>query len=214
MEQNNMKQAIENDGYFSFYFDQISTEVEEDEFEIGVKPTRKIFNSSLEKQQFIEEYTKKKKTELCKNFMLKGSCKFGSECSYAHGQSELLPKSHLHQNYKTKPCKNFLNNGWCNYGSRCQYIHPDNSLNKNKLKTTNSNNKQVSNLQKDSNKNSSQLQIKQKGYPSLQINMLYSELLEKLNYSSQMSLQNLPRLSFFKRLGKSKICFLSDDSDR
>ena len=45
--------------------------------EIGVKPKRKQFRTSEERQQFVESYKKKIKTELCKNFELRGWCKFG-----------------------------------------------------------------------------------------------------------------------------------------
>ncbi|CAD8134057.1 unnamed protein product [Paramecium octaurelia] len=198
MEYNSMEHSnLEIENYSPIQFDQLSTDEEEEEFEIGVRPIRKKFNNSLEKQQFIEEYTKKKKTELCKNFTLTGSCKFGSNCSYAHGQSELLPKAHLHQNYKTKPCKNFLNNGWCNYGSRCQYIHPENSLKKTKLNQKNSNHNYASDLQKLPNKCNSQ----EEGQQTFPIQMIYWELLQKLNSSSQISLKNFTRLSYFKRLG-------------
>ncbi|CAK71078.1 unnamed protein product (macronuclear) [Paramecium tetraurelia] len=210
MEHNFKNIKLEIDHYIQIQFDQCSTDEEEKEFEIGVKPNKKKFNNSLEKKQFIEEYTKKKKTELCKNFTLTGSCKFGSNCSYAHGQSELLPKAHLHQNYKTKPCKNFLNYGWCNYGSRCQYIHPENSLKKLKHSSKNSkHNNYDSDLQKLANKCNSQGE----GQQTLTIQMLYSELLQKLNSSSQICLKNLTRLSYFKRLGQVQSLLLSDDSD-
>lgn len=58
----------------------------ETNFEFDVKPKRKYFETPQEKRQYVEEYTKKKKTELCKNFTLKGECKFGDECSFAHGE--------------------------------------------------------------------------------------------------------------------------------
>ncbi|CAD8143361.1 unnamed protein product [Paramecium pentaurelia] len=191
MIQNSIKQN--EDEYLKFCLDCYYTK--EEEFDIGVKPKSKRFSSSLEKQKFIEEYTKKKKTELCKNFMLKGSCKFDTECSYAHGYAELLPKVHLHQNYKTKLCKNFINNGWCNYGQRCQYIHPENSLNKIKTHKLQSYDKQVS--QQKINVNNQNL--------AEQIIILYSELLQKLSFSPQFSISNLPRLSYFIRLGEHKI---------
>lgn len=54
-------------------------------FEFDVKPKRKYFDTPAEKRVYIETYTKKKKTELCKNFQLQGLCKFGDQCSFAHG---------------------------------------------------------------------------------------------------------------------------------
>ncbi|CAD8060892.1 unnamed protein product [Paramecium sonneborni] len=102
-----------------------SAEEKDDEtfFEIDVKPKRQIFETKEQKKQFIEEYTKKKKTELCKNYEALGYCKFGLECSFAHGQVELQPKIHLHQKYRTKPCTRYFNQGFCPYGIRCQYQH-------------------------------------------------------------------------------------------
>ncbi|CAD8133435.1 unnamed protein product [Paramecium octaurelia] len=102
-----------------------STEEKDDEtfFEIDVKPKKKRFETIEQKKQYIEEYTKKKKTELCKNYEALGYCKFGDECSFAHGQRELQPKIHLHQNYKTKACVRYFNEGFCPYGLRCQYLH-------------------------------------------------------------------------------------------
>eukprot|EP01017_Pseudomicrothorax_dubius_P016967 TRINITY_DN1921_c0_g1_i3.p1 TRINITY_DN1921_c0_g1~~TRINITY_DN1921_c0_g1_i3.p1 ORF type:complete len:176 (-),score=10.04 TRINITY_DN1921_c0_g1_i3:53-580(-) len=89
----------------------------------SVRPRRKIFNSMEEKQNFVHEYKKKLKTELCKNWQLKGSCKFEDKCSFAHGMHELKDKIHLHSNYKTKKCKQFHTQGHCFYGYRCQYRH-------------------------------------------------------------------------------------------
>ncbi|CAD8158806.1 unnamed protein product [Paramecium octaurelia] len=174
----------------------------DEEIEIGVRSKSRRFSTSVEKQKFIDEYTKKKKTELCKNFMLKGSCKFGIECSYAHGHSELLPKAHLHQNYKTKPCKNFIKDGWCNYGSRCQYIHPENSIKKKKTSSLISQDKQAQIKLSSNNQNLAD-----------KIIFYYSELLQKLNITPQFSISNLPRLNCFKQLGKHKISFQSDKSD-
>ena len=50
-------------------------------------------------------------------------CKYGSECTFAHGEHELEVKRHVHDNYRTKECKNFFNKGYCTYGERCQFYH-------------------------------------------------------------------------------------------
>uniref|UniRef100_A0A0N5AX07 C3H1-type domain-containing protein n=1 Tax=Syphacia muris TaxID=451379 RepID=A0A0N5AX07_9BILA len=82
------------------------------------------------------------KTALCQSFKETGSCEYGDECCFAHGESELrLPpesllmnldlrlkmqcKLHLqaHPKYKTQLCNKFSVNGYCPYGSRCQFIH-------------------------------------------------------------------------------------------
>ena len=58
------------------------------------------------------------KTELCKNFELQGSCRWGDTCCYAHGPQELRNKTHLNANYKSKICKHFHGTGACPYGLR------------------------------------------------------------------------------------------------
>lgn len=107
----------------------------------SVKPKKKKFVTLDEKKKFIQDYKKKIKTELCKTFMLKGSCRYGNkvilklffilnllkfynfQCSFAHGTQELKEKSHLNSNFKTRPCRQYFLNGMCPYGYRCQYLH-------------------------------------------------------------------------------------------
>ena len=43
----------------------------------SVLPKKKQFVSSEEKEKFRNDYSKKIKTELCKNFQVLGHCKFG-----------------------------------------------------------------------------------------------------------------------------------------
>ena len=47
------------------------------------------------------------------------------QCSFAHGEKELQPKTHLHEKYKTRPCNRYFSEGFCPYGIRCQYIHDE-----------------------------------------------------------------------------------------
>lgn len=70
-----------------------------------------------------ETYMKKYKTELCKNFEMRGYCKWGSKCCFAHGSHELRAKRHLNNKYKSKICKHYHRHGYCPYGLRCQYFH-------------------------------------------------------------------------------------------
>ena len=62
------------------------------------------------------------KTEMCKYWEMYGKCKYGNNCAFAHGESE-LNKRKLSFNYKTKPCKQFFELGYCSYGIRCQFSH-------------------------------------------------------------------------------------------
>jgi len=94
-------------------------------FEIDVCPKRKKFNTVEERRLFVEDYKRKYKTELCKNWELKKTCKFGDKCCFAHGAHELKNKASTHLKYKTKPCKQYHQTGYCPYGQRCQYLHKD-----------------------------------------------------------------------------------------
>ena len=67
------------------------------------------------------------KTELCHYWEMYGQCKYGENCAFAHGDSE-LKKRKLTFNYKTKPCKQFFEQGYCSYGSRCQFSHKKEEL--------------------------------------------------------------------------------------
>ena len=51
-----------------------------------------------------------------------GECKYGNNCAFAHGDSELKTRK-LSFNYKTKACKQFFELGYCSYGIRCQFSH-------------------------------------------------------------------------------------------
>ena len=69
------------------------------------------------------------KTEICRYWEMYGECKFGENCAFAHGDSE-LKKRKMTYNYKTKPCKQFFEIGYCSYGSRCQFSHKKEGLTK------------------------------------------------------------------------------------
>ena len=67
------------------------------------------------------------KTEICHYWEMYGECKYGDNCAFAHGDSELKQRK-LTYNYKTKPCKQFFEIGYCSYGSRCQFSHKKEDL--------------------------------------------------------------------------------------
>jgi len=71
----------------------------------------------------IAGFRVKYKTEMCKNWEQTGTCKFGADCAFAHGQHELQHKKHVPAKYKTKLCKSFHEALYCPYGQRCQFLH-------------------------------------------------------------------------------------------
>ena len=73
-------------------------------------------------QEEYNNYQSKWKTEICRYWEMYGNCKYGENCAFAHGESELNQRK-LTFNYKTKPCKQFFELGYCSYGSRCQFSH-------------------------------------------------------------------------------------------
>ena len=44
-----------------------------------MKPKKIIFSTQEEKKKYIEEYTKKIKTEMCKNWITTNTCKFSDK---------------------------------------------------------------------------------------------------------------------------------------
>ena len=69
------------------------------------------------------DFNIKYKTELCKNYEIKGYCKYGENCAYAHGKENLRLKVTNTTAYRTKKCVQFFENGYCPYGNRCQFAH-------------------------------------------------------------------------------------------
>ncbi|KAG5350854.1 hypothetical protein C0989_009024 [Termitomyces sp. Mn162] len=64
------------------------------------------------------------KTELCRSWEEKGTCRYGSKCQFAHGEDELR-KVARHPKYKTEICRTFWVSGTCPYGKRCCFIHTE-----------------------------------------------------------------------------------------
>ena len=67
----------------------------------------------------------KAKSSLCKNYMEKGECPYGSKCQFAHGPHELKCNSSKTMSYKTRPCYGFVKKGYCSFGSRCNFLHQE-----------------------------------------------------------------------------------------
>ncbi|KAF7978926.1 hypothetical protein HWV62_44466 [Athelia sp. TMB] len=64
------------------------------------------------------------KTELCRSWEEKGTCRYGAKCQFAHGEDELR-KVARHPKYKTEICRTFWVSGSCPYGKRCCFIHTE-----------------------------------------------------------------------------------------
>ncbi|KAF7437123.1 hypothetical protein PC9H_003957 [Pleurotus ostreatus] len=64
------------------------------------------------------------KTELCRSWEEKGSCRYGTKCQFAHGEDEIRLVSR-HPKYKTEICRTFWVSGSCPYGKRCCFIHTE-----------------------------------------------------------------------------------------
>ncbi|KAF9452548.1 hypothetical protein P691DRAFT_208576 [Macrolepiota fuliginosa MF-IS2] len=64
------------------------------------------------------------KTELCRSWEEKGTCRYGTKCQFAHGEDELR-KVARHPKYKTEICRTFWVSGSCPYGKRCCFIHTE-----------------------------------------------------------------------------------------
>ena len=79
------------------------------------------------------------KTEICRYWEMYGECKYGDNCAFAHGDSELKQRK-MTFNYKTKPCKQFFEIGYCSYGTRCQFSHKKEDLKDQKKETQDKNN--------------------------------------------------------------------------
>lgn len=96
----------------------------------GIKTSNKNKKKLQKKNKNKEEIkinsfglNKKYKTELCKYFEIRGYCKYGENCIYAHGEENLRLKVTNTNAYRTKKCYKFFENGYCPYGNRCQFAH-------------------------------------------------------------------------------------------
>ena len=95
-----------------------------------IKHFKNIDNIHYNEKEKLEEFNNfrtKWKTEICRNWEMYGQCKYGNNCAFAHGDSELKQRK-ISFNYKTKPCKQFFELGYCSYGIRCQFSHKKNDF--------------------------------------------------------------------------------------
>ncbi len=87
----------------------------------AVNGCAKPADTGVEKQKF--------KTEMCKNWIEAGRCRYGAKCQFAHGYHEIVGKIPQNQRYKSKLCSTFQTEHFCPYGKRCLFRHEDRPLN-------------------------------------------------------------------------------------
>ena len=63
-----------------------------------------------------------RKTEMCRNLLESGVCRWGQNCHFAHSEDEKRHRPRP-KGYKTRLCKNFFERGHCVYGLRCHFAH-------------------------------------------------------------------------------------------
>ena len=94
------------------------------------KSSKKNKKDKLEQQKqdlLLGKIDKTKfKTEMCKNWIEQGYCRYGTKCQFAHGNVEvIIKKDPVHDKYKSKQCKQFHEKAFCPYGKRCQFRHEE-----------------------------------------------------------------------------------------
>lgn len=99
--------------------------VNDDEFQSDASTSAESSECKRKNNNGKKEYKLKQKTEMCKNWEMHGHCRWGSKCSYAHGEHELLKKTHLPKNFMTRSCDTFHKDGFCSFGKRCQFMHSE-----------------------------------------------------------------------------------------
>jgi len=64
-------------------------------------------NDSFRTNHINKVSNSKAKSSLCRNFMEKGLCPYGSKCQFAHGTEELKCNTDQQMAYKTRQCHSF-----------------------------------------------------------------------------------------------------------
>ena len=83
-----------------------------------------IQKSQVSHQNKEPAYRRKEKTEFCKFWLNNESCQYGAECAFAHGEEQLLKKTHVASKFRMTLCNSFMTGkNTCQYGARCQFCH-------------------------------------------------------------------------------------------
>jgi len=59
----------------------------------------------------------------CYNFQENGSCEYGNECRFKHGENDTRDLAASRPRKPPGLCYNFRDNGTCEYGDKCKYSH-------------------------------------------------------------------------------------------
>ena len=92
----------------------------------GAVNNQKQLDLSLQQKGKVDKT--KYKTEMCKNWIETGQCRYGNKCQFAHGNVEVICKEPSNTKYKSKLCKQFHEKFFCPYGRRCLFKHEDRQL--------------------------------------------------------------------------------------
>ena len=76
----------------------------------------------------LKTQTSKYKTELCKNVVQFGGCRYGKNCRFAHNYDELAAhqaalEAEEVRRKANKNCKSFFAVKFCHHGANCAYRH-------------------------------------------------------------------------------------------
>lgn len=111
-----------NDSMHMSYADAVQSPIRADQY-AQVAAVHATAQHAYAMSRCVYDKADKYKTEICKNVQLRGMCKWGDQCFFAHSKDELQTKMPYNHYYKTKVCKHYNNTGFCPYANRCQYFH-------------------------------------------------------------------------------------------
>ena len=142
------------------------------------------YYNEQDKGDGYNNFKTKWKTEICRNWEMYGECRYGNNCAFAHGDSELKERK-LSFNYKTKPCRQFFELGYCTYGIRCQFSHKREDFLRHK--------KEINNLDVKSDEN------------KISYLKIIKEFLSDENNNISLELVKRPRLKTFENITRCSL---------
>ena len=88
----------------------------------GVSPKQPVLYVPMPVSAAACQGAEKFKTEMCRNWQLTGTCRYGDKCQFAHGLEDLRVRC-VPLQFKTRLCRSFSQFGVCAYGDKCRFIH-------------------------------------------------------------------------------------------